>query len=567
MERYRVEQGEDGLELVDIPLRGSALLRHNAYNRGTAFTHAERDALGLAGLLPHRVSTIDDQVERAYRHVMEQPAPLQRYVALRELEADNQVLYHRVLLEHLETLLPFVYTPTVGEACQRYSHIFRRSEGIWITPAHRGRMAQVLRNAPFEEVRLICVTDNERILGLGDLGAGGMGIAIGKLALYTAAAGLHPTWALPICLDVGTDNEKLLEDPAYLGWRERRLRGSSYDELVEELVTAIQEVFPRALLHWEDFKKANALHLLDRYRERILSFNDDIQGTAGVALAGIVAASRISNIPMEAQRVVMVGAGGAGIGVARIVRAELERLGVDERERMSAIAVLDSRGLVAHEPGRPRTDYKAEVAWPVELARSHGLASGSGLVECVRALRPTVLIGASGQPGVFSEEAIRAMAATVDRPAIFPFSNPNSKAEAHPEQIVRWTEGRALIASGSPFDEVEYQGRTIAVGQGNNLYVYPGVGMGALASGARQIVDSMFAVAAHAIGEQVSDDALARGQLYPPISQLRTISRAVALAVGMHAVELGIAPACSRAELERRLDAMTWIPRYPTIRL
>ncbi|HEY8432827.1 MAG TPA: NAD-dependent malic enzyme, partial [Sandaracinaceae bacterium] len=505
MERYSFERDEDGWETIEIPYRGPLLLAHNMYNRGTAFSLEERDALDIAGLLPSRVRTIEEQAQRAYTQIAELGSgPLERYVALAELESRNAILFYRVLLDHLEELLPIVYTPTVGEACQRYSHIFRRGRGLWITPDHRGRIARVLRNAPYEDVRLIVVTDNERILGLGDQGAGGMGIPVGKLALYTVGAGIHPTQTLPISLDVGTDNEALLADPHYVGWRGRRLRGEPYDALVEEFVEAVKEVFPNALLQWEDFKKDNALRLLDRYRDRLLSFNDDIQGTAGIALAGIVAASRISGIPMERQRVVVMGAGAAGIGIARLLRAELKRLGVGGDDLVRAIAVLDSRGLLVGGRGG-ELGYKAELAWPAELAAAEGLdpEGDRGLLACVRALSPTVLIGTSGQPNTFTEAIVRAMAERCERPAIFPFSNPNSKSEAHPRDIVRWTDGRALIATGSPFDPVEYEGRTIHVAQGNNVYVFPGVGLGALASGATRIVEPMFAVAAHAIGELV----------------------------------------------------------------
>ena len=569
MERYSFERDEDGWETIEIPYRGPLLLAHNMYNRGTAFSLEERDALDIAGLLPSRVRTIEEQAQRAYTQIAELGGgPLERYVALAELESRNAILFYRVLLDHLEELLPIVYTPTVGEACQRYSHIFRRGRGLWITPDHRGRIARVLRNAPYEDVRLIVVTDNERILGLGDQGAGGMGIPVGKLALYTVGAGIHPTQTLPISLDVGTDNEALLADPHYVGWRGRRLRGEPYDALVEEFVEAVKEVFPNALLQWEDFKKDNALRLLDRYRDRLLSFNDDIQGTAGIALAGIVAASRISGIPMERQRVVVMGAGAAGIGIARLLRAELKRLGVGGDDLVRAIAVLDSRGLLVGGRGG-ELGYKAELAWPAELAAAEGLdpEGDRGLLACVRALSPTVLIGTSGQPNTFTEAIVRAMAERCERPAIFPFSNPNSKSEAHPRDIVRWTDGRALIATGSPFDPVEYEGRTIHVAQGNNVYVFPGVGLGALASGATRIVEPMFAVAAHAIGELVSDEAIARGELYPPLRELRTISRAVAMAVGLHAMDAGVAPRISREELAARIDAMMWTPRYPRIRL
>lgn len=565
VERYRLNKGEDGTETVDIPLRGHALMAHHIYNRGTAFTREERQTLGLAGLLPNQVRTIEEQAQRAYAHVSEHPVPLDRYVALADLEARNATLFYRVLLDHLEELLPIIYTPTVGEACQRYSRIFRRGRGLWITPDHAGRIAEVLRNAPFEDVRLIVVTDNERILGLGDQGAGGMGIPVGKLALYTVGAGIHPTQTLPISLDVGTDNEALLDDPFYIGWRSKRLRGERYDALVEEFVRAVMEVFPDALLQWEDFKKDNAFRLLDRYRDRLLSFNDDIQGTAGVALAGVVAASRISGVPMEEQRVVMVGAGAAGIGIARILRAELEQLGIHGDRLREAIAVLDSRGLVVDGRGDGSLGYKEEFAWTPALAEAHGLEGGSGLLECVEALKPTVLLGTSGQPGAFTEDVVRAMAEHVARPAIFPFSNPNSKAEAHPSDLVRWTDGRALIASGSPFEPVEHEGRTISIAQGNNVYVFPGVGLGALASGATRVVESMFTAAAHAIGAEVSEDAIARGELYPSLGALRSVSRQVALAVGLNAMDAGVAPRTSREALEQRIDALMWTPAYPRI--
>jgi malate dehydrogenase (oxaloacetate-decarboxylating) len=567
VERYRLERGADGTDSIEVPYRGSALLAHHMYNRGTAFTHDERSMLGLHGLLPSTTRTIEEQARRAYAHATRSPDPLDRYVALAELESRNAVLYYRVLLDHLEELLPVVYTPTVGEACQKFSRIFRRGRGLWITPDDRGRIASVLRNAPYEDVRLIVATDNERILGLGDQGAGGMGIPVGKLALYTVGAGIHPTRTLPISLDVGTDNEELRADPYYIGWRGPRLRGEAYDALVEEFVMAVIEVFPHALLQWEDFKKGNAFRLLDRYRDRLLSFNDDIEGTAGVALAGVVAASRISGVPMEKQRVVMVGAGAAGVGIARLLRTELGLLGVKGDDLTRAIAVLDSRGLMIAGRGDKDT-YKDEFAWSPELARSYGLDPEQpiDLLACVKAIEPTVLIGTSGNPGTFTEDMVRAMAAKVSRPAIFPFSNPNSKAEAHPNDLVSWTDGRALIASGSPFAPVEHGGRTIRIAQGNNVYVFPGVGLGAIAADARKIVESMFAVAAHAIGDQIDADAIQRGELYPPLRELRKVSRAVALAVGKHAIDVGVAPRIDAVELERRIDALMWWPRYPEIR-
>lgn len=567
MERFDLEIGPDGEEVLEVSLRGQHLLGNNMYNRGTGFTREERDALDLTGLLPSAVRTPEEQVARAYAHVTGGPDDLTRYIALADLESRNAVLYYRLILEHLEEMLPIVYTPTVGLACQMFSQVFRRGRGLWITPDHRGRVADVLRKAPYEDVRLIVVTDNERILGLGDQGAGGMGISVGKLDLYVVGAGIHPTKTLPISLDVGTDNESLLEYPYYVGYRSRRLRGEEYDSLVEELVQGVIEVFPNALLQWEDFKKANAFRLLDRYSERLLSFNDDIQGTAGVALAGVVAASRISGTPMEQQRVVMLGAGAAGVGIARVLRAELTGLGLSEAEAQRAVAILDSRGLLVDSRDFGGS-YKEKFAWPAQFAADLGLDPSEpiGLLDIVRAMKPTVLIGTSGVPGTFTEDVIREMAKHCERPTIFPFSNPNSKVEALPSDLVAWTDGKALIAAGSPFDAVEHNGRMIPVAQGNNVYVFPGVGLGAIASGATRMVDSMFATAAHAIDAQLGADAIAESRLFPPLSELRTISRAVAIAVGGHAMDIGLAPKIDEETFEKRIDEMMWFPQYPRIR-
>jgi len=567
MARFDLSVNEDGEEVLRVPpARGQALLDHNMYNRGTAFTGKERVALGLKGLLPWRVRILEDQVKQAYAHVHTYPEPLDQYVALADLESRNATLYYRLIVEHLETFLPIVYTPTVGKACQQFSYLFRRGRGLWITPEHRGHIAEILQNAPYDDVRLICVTDNERILGLGDQGAGGMGIPVGKLDLYVVGAGIHPTWTLPISFDVGTDNEELIDDPTYVGYRAPRLRGEEYDTLVEELVSAIQTVFPRALLQWEDFKKANAFRLLDRYDERILSFNDDIQGTAGIAVAGVVAAGRITGTPIEQQRIVVLGAGAAGVGITRILQAEMDRIALTEEEAKRAIAVLDSRGLLV-DTREFGDGYKRKFAWPAEYARELGLDPDEPieLLDVVRAFKPTVLIGTSGVPGTFTEEVVREMAAHCERPAIFPFSNPNSKAEAHPKDIVEWTDGKALIASGSPFDAVEHGDRTIPVAQGNNVYVFPGVGLGAIASGTSRVVDTMFAVAAHAIGAQLHEDDVEAGHLYPPLRELRSISRAVAIEVGLHAMELGLAPKQDRADFEKAVDTMMWFPRYPKL--
>ncbi|MAC26572.1 MAG: NAD-dependent malic enzyme [Sandaracinus sp.] len=542
-----------------------ALIDDNGFNRGTAFTREERDALDLTGLLPHRVTGLEEQAALTYRQLHAQgDTPLERYVELADVEARNFVLYYRVLVDHLEELLPIVYTPTVGKACQEYSRIFRRGRGLWITPEHEGRIADVLRHAPWAaDVRLICVTDNERILGLGDQGAGGMGIPVGKLDLYTVGAGIHPTSTLPISFDVGTDNEALLADADYLGWRGRRLRGARYDALVEELVEAIREVFPEAVLQWEDFKKANAFRLLDRYRERLPSFNDDIQGTAGMVLAGLLAGARLTGTPLAEQRIVIVGAGAAGVGIARIVRAELARQGVDPAGCERAIALLDSHGLLTTE--RPLEAHKEAFAWAPARAAALGLAGGADLEATVKALEPTALLGTTGQAGLFTEPVVRAMAERCARPMIFPLSNPTAKAEAKPADLVRWTEGRALIATGSPFEPVEHAGRTIRPAQGNNVYVFPGVGLGVLASRARRVDDTLFAVAARALAGEASGEG--SGALFPPLGELRRLSRVVARAVAREAVARGDAPEVDEAALDARIDALFWEPRYPALRL
>jgi malic enzyme len=427
MQRYSRKRDSQGRERVDCPYRGAPLLRHPMYTKGTAFSEEERIAFGLEGLLPHQVSTLEQQSRRVYANIKRKSDPLEKFIGLAALQDRNEYLFYRVLVDHVEELLPIVYTPTVGRACQEFSHIFRRARGLWITPEHRGRIFQVLGSAPYDDVRLIVVTDNERILGLGDQGAGGMGIPIGKLALYTAAAGIPPWQTLPISLDVGTDNQALLDDDLYLGWRSRRLRGPEYDSLVEEFVQAVKKRFPKALLQWEDFKKNNAFRLLARYQKTLPCFNDDIQGTAAVGVAGMVAGTRVSGIPLPQQRVVLLGAGAAGVGIARLIRTTLERAGLAGEELRLATANLDSHGLVVDDV--PIEDeHKREFAWPKAAAERLGLGKGQprDLLAVVRAVRPTVLIGTSGEPGTFTEEVIREMARHVDRPIVFPMSNPTS---------------------------------------------------------------------------------------------------------------------------------------------
>lgn len=566
MEPYCLKADAEGRPVVASPHRGQRLLFHPMLNKGTAFTQAERTAMGLEGLLPEAVSTPEEQVARAHRAVLRSPDPLERHLRLAELQDQDEVLFYRLLVDHIEELLPLVYTPAVGAACQEWSHVLRRPRGLWITPRHCGRVDEVLGNAPFDDVRLVVVTDNERILGLGDLGAGGMGIPIGKLALYTAAAGIHPTWCLPVSLDVGTDNEALLQDPLYLGWRHRRLRGPEYDALLDEFVSAARRRFPQALLQWEDFKKANAFRLLDRYRASILSFNDDIQGTGAVTVGGILAGARATGVPLRQQRAVILGAGGAGVGIARLLRSTLRRSGVQGEALVAAIAVLDTGGLLVDDRDIAEP-HKRDFAWPAVLAERHGLGPKRprDLEAVVRAVRPTVLVGVSGQPGLFEEPVIRALAAGTERPMVFPMSNPTSKAEARPDDVIRWTEGRALVATGSPFDPVDFGGRRIRIGQSNNAFVFPGLGLGVLVSETREVTDGMFAAAAHRLAAEVRDEDLAAGSLFPPQSRLRAVQTAVAEAVVMQARDEGVGRPLADEAIPSAVRAAMWDPLHPEV--
>ena len=560
MEAYRRKRGADGRERVEVRLRGPQLLNHPMYNRSTAFTREERRALGLDGLLPDVVSSMEQQAQRAYGNVARKIDVLERYIGLAAVQDRNEHLFFRVLLEHLEEFLPIVYTPTVGQACQHYSRIFRRARGLWITPEHRGRMSEVLTNAPYEDVRLIVVTDNERILGLGDQGAGGMGIPLGKLAIYVAAAGIHPAQTLPISLDVGTDNAALVEDELYIGWRKPRLRGEAYDAVVDEFVRAVKLRFPRALLQWEDFKQWNAFRLLERYRGELPSFNDDIQGTAAVAVAGLMAACRAAGTRMADQRLVIVGAGAAGVGIARLYRRALERDGVETGALARALLLVDANGLLVDD----EDSFRRDLSLPGALAAELGLHAGSSLLEVVRAARPTSLVGVSGVPGLFSEDVVREMAAHAPRPAIFPLSNPTSQSEGRPDDLMRWTEGRALVATGSPFEPVDVAGRRVRIGQGNNAFVFPGVGLAVLICEAREVTDGMFAAAADTLAAEVSTADLEAGTLFPPMSELRAVTARVATSVVECAIEEGVARNAPERPAEV-VAATMWHPAYPAI--
>jgi malic enzyme len=567
MEKFSLRHDSKGAPRLEVPYRGTRLLRHPMYTKGTAFTEEEREAFGLEGLLPHAISTLEQQERRVYANISRKEDELEKFIGLAALQDRNEHLFYRVLVDHIEEFLPIVYTPVVGRACQEFSHIFRRARGLWITPAHRGRIFDVLGNAPFTDVRLIVVTDNERILGLGDQGAGGMGIPIGKLALYTAAAGIHPSQTLPISLDVGTDNEALLNDNLYLGWRFPRLRGAEYDSLVEEFVQAVKRRFPRVLLQWEDFKKVNAFRLLDRYQKVITCFNDDIQGTAAVAVAGMMAGCRVTGTPIKDQRVVILGAGAAGIGIARLLRDTFQRAGVSGEALALATANLDSRGLVVDDV-EIKDVHKRPFAWPAALAAKMGLGAGMprDLLAVVRAVKPTMLVGTSGEPGTFTEAIVCEMARHVERPVVFPMSNPTSKTEAKPIDITKWTDGRALIATGSPFDPVPHAGKRIVIGQGNNAFIFPGVGLGVLVSEAKEVTEAMFAAAAKRLADEVKASDLASGSLFPCTSEIRRVSAGIAEAVVKVARDSGLGRDIADAEIPKAVAAAMWDPAYlPTV--
>jgi malic enzyme len=550
---------------VAIRYRGARLLNHPLHNKSTAFTREERETFGLEGLLPDVVTSMEQQMRRVYWNILRKADDLEKYIGLAALQDRNEHLFYRLLSDNLAELLPIVYTPTVGRACQEYSHIFRRPRGLWITPRHRGRIEQVLGNAPSRRVRLIVATDGERILGVGDQGAGGMGVPIGKLALYTAGAGIDPGQTLPVCLDVGTDNAALLEDELYIGYPHPRLRGPEYDSLVEEFVRAVEVRFPGALLQWEDLKQANAFRILERFRHRVPSFNDDVQGTGAMVVAGALAAGRVTGDPLPRQRVLVLGAGAAGVGVATMLRAAFARAGVRGADLARAVAVFDLPGLVVDE-GEATPPFRRAIAWPAELAQAAGLGPGrADLLAAVRALKPTILIGATGAPGTFTEPAVREMASHVRRPVILPLSNPTSHSEARPADLLAWTEGRALVATGSPFAPVRGEGGAVRIAQANNAFIFPGVGLGTLVACAREVTDGMLLAAAERLAEETAARAQGEEALFPAMAALRGVSARVAEAVVREARASGVGLDLPDERIPAAVAEQMWEPVYPSL--
>ncbi len=534
--------------------RGVKLLHDPVRNKGTAFTEAERDLLGLRGLLPPRVCSAAEQEQRVMGHLRAKDSDLERYIALISLQDRNESLFYRVVVNHIEEIMPLIYTPTVGKACQQFSHIYRRPRGLYVSLQDRGRVRQLLDNWPHRDPRMIVVTDGERILGLGDLGAAGMGIPIGKLSLYTACAGIHPTQCLPVTLDVGTDNEVFLNDPLYLGLERRRERGPAYDELVEEFISAVQAVFPNALVQLEDFGNRNAFRLLAHYRERVCLFDDDIQGTGAVALAGLLGALRISGGELAQQRVLFYGAGQAGIGIgSTIVAAMLER-GADSAEAHRCCWFFDSRGLlVAGRDSLP----------PQKQPFAHEHAAIDNFAEAVRVLKPTAIMGCAGRTGVFTEEVVKTMAELNECPIVFALSNPTANAECTAAQAYGWSDGRAIFASGSPFAPVAVGNRTLVPGQGNNAYIFPGVGLGAVASSTSRVTDEMFLAAARVLASLVSDEDLAMGRVYPSLARIREVSALIAAEVAAIAHQRGLAGVPQPADILADIRTRMFQPIYP----
>lgn len=536
--------------------RGMDLLHTPRLNKGTAFSENERDALGLRGLLPPRVFTQAAQETRVMENFRSKTSDIEKYIFLVALQDRNERLFYRTVMDHIEEMMPIVYTPEVGDACRNYAHIWRRPQGMFISANDHGRIERILRNWPENNVRIVVVTDGERILGLGDLGANGMGISVGKLSLYTVCAGVDPALSLPVTLDVGTENERFLKDPLYIGLKQHRVRGRDYDNLLDEFMHAVQKVFPGAVVQFEDFGNRNAFRLLRKYRDKVCCFNDDIQGTAAVALAGMLSALRIAKSDLKDQQVLFLGAGEAAIGIANLLASSMEQAGLSEPAARRRIWLIDSKGLVVQ--GRQGLqEHKLPYAHPHEAV--------SDLRTAVETLKPTALIGVSAQPQAFTQPIIEAMANLNPRPIIFPLSNPTSKAECTAEQAYEWTQGKAIFASGSPFPPVQCGGRTFIPGQGNNAYIFPGLGLGLIASRAQRVPDTMFSAAAGALASHVTQESLDRGSIYPPLTDIRRVSFAIALAVASAAYDEGLGQEPRPENLADHIQAHVYNPDYETL--
>ena len=554
-----------GSSLPDVR-HGMQLLNTQALNKGTAFTNDERSRLGLLGLLPPHVETLDEQAVRAYEAYKRKDEDLERHIYLRALQDTNEVLFYRLLLDHIEEMTPIVYTPVVAQACQQFSHIYRRPRGLFISYPLRDSIPELLRNRPNSEVDVIVVTDGERILGIGDQGAGGLGIPIGKLSLYTLIGGIRPERTLPIVLDVGTNNQERINDPEYLGWRHERIGGQPYFDFVDLFVQAVKKELPDTLLQWEDFSSTHARPILQRYRDKLQTFNDDIQGTASVALGAVLGAVKVTGKSLRDQQIVMFGAGSAGIGVADGLRGAMKGEGLSEAEACKHFWVIDRDGLL-HSERKDLTPEQSVYAQPADQVASWPRTANGhiGLGDVIGKINATVLIGLSTVRGAFSESIVRDMAGKVQRPIIFPLSNPTDKSEATAEDLIRWTEGRALVASGSPFAPVSYGGRKITIAQCNNIYIFPAIGLALVASGARRVSDAMMLAAARTLGGNSPSLKDPTASLLPPLTDVRRVAAEIAVAVGLEAQKDHLAPQLSESELRRKVKDAQWTPAYPSL--
>jgi malate dehydrogenase (oxaloacetate-decarboxylating) len=550
------------MKTIQTKLTGYDLLNNSRLNKGTAFTENERDTFALHGLLPPHIGTLENQRERRHKGLADLPTPLEKYSFLRDLQDNNETLFYSMITHHIEEALPLVYTPTVGEACQEFSEVFRKPRGLFLSYPNKERIDRIFSHPRYDGIRCIVVSDGERILGLGDQGAGGMGIPIGKMALYTALAGIAPEGCLPILLDVGTENEERLKDPLYIGWRNRRIRGAAYDEFVDVFVAAVKRRWPDVLLQWEDFAGVNAARFLERYRNQLCTFNDDIQGTAAVATGTLLSAVNVTGIPLKEQTIAFLGFGGAGIGIASLIRSVMRDAGLSDEEAGARFYAVDRYGLLVEggkglrpeqEPfARKRADVEGwKVSNPQEI----------GLLDVVRHAKPTVLIGVSGQPGAFTEEVARTMAKNTQRPVIFPLSNPTSRSEAKPQDLLDWTEGRALIGTGSPFGPVKVNGAEVHIDQTNNSYVFPGLALGIVSSRAKHVSDAMIKASALTLAGLSPTRRDKKASLLPPLATIRSVSLEVARAVGKQAIRDGLA-GVDEAGFERELADNVWEPVY-----
>ncbi|MDR3744876.1 MAG: NAD-dependent malic enzyme [Acidobacteriaceae bacterium] len=549
-------------EICQVSLSGFDLINSPRLNKGTAFSNSERDAFDLHGLLPPTVGSLEGQVKRRLQFLRDQPDLFHQYSSLRDLQDMNETLFYALLVHHIEEMMPLVYTPTVGEGCQRFSEIWKKPRGLFLSYPNMDRIEQILNHPCYDDVKCIVVSDGERILGLGDQGAGGMGIPIGKMALYTALGGIHPEHCLPILLDVGTDNQDRLDCPLYVGWQHHRIRGEKYDTFVETFVSAVKKRWPHVLLQWEDFARTNATRLLDRYRDQLCTFNDDIQGTAAIAAATLLSAINVTGVPLEKQRIVVMGFGTAGIGITNLILQLMQDKGVSEAEARSCIYAIGRYGLIVEGGKGVRSEQLPYARSKQEVKDWHHTNGEIDLLDVARHAKPTVLIGVSGQAGAFSEEAIREMAKHAERPILLPLSNPISCCEAKPQDLMNWTEGRALIGTGSPFGPVEFAGKTIPIVQTNNSYIFPGLALGIISAKARRVTDAMILAAAKELARLVPTAKDKTASLLPSIATARKLSRSIALAVGRQALREGQAQVADEEELKQQIQANIWEPVY-----